>query len=100
MGRARAWRAWLEEVMAGRGDSRIPSVTLVMKKVDGGAAVIGLIECPHCGRRVSEEQTETAYRLGERVQAYVTDNRWMCDLIEASLRRLGVEAVEPRAKAS
>lgn len=54
------------------------------------------LECPHCGRRVSEEQTETAYRLGEHVQAYVSDNRWMCDLIEASLRRFGVEAVAVR----
>lgn len=51
------------------------------------------MQCPHCGRRVSDEQMETAYRLGEHVQAYVSDNRWMCDLIEASLRRLGVEAV-------
>jgi hypothetical protein len=51
------------------------------------------LECPHCGRRVSDEQAETAYRLGEHVQAYVSDNRWMCDLIEASLRRFGVEAV-------
>jgi hypothetical protein len=54
------------------------------------------LECPHCGRRVSEEQVETAYRLGEHVQAYVSDNRWMCDLIEASLRHLGVEAVAVR----
>lgn len=51
------------------------------------------LECPHCGRRVSEEQSETAYRLGEHVQAYVSDNRWICDLIETSLRRFGVEAV-------
>ena len=51
------------------------------------------LECPHCGRRVSDEQMETAYRLGEHVQAYVSDNRWMCDLIEASLRRFGVDAV-------
>ena len=51
------------------------------------------LECPHCGRRVSDEQMETAYRLGEHAQAYVSDNRWMCDLIEAGLRRLGVEAV-------
>ncbi|HLA24680.1 MAG TPA: hypothetical protein VJ206_04730 [bacterium] len=54
------------------------------------------LECPHCGRRVSEEQMETAYRLGEHVQAYVSDNRWMCDLIEASLRRFGVQAVAVR----
>lgn len=54
------------------------------------------LECPHCGRRVSEEQMETAYRLGEHAQAYVSDNRWMCDLVEASLRRLGVEAVAVR----
>jgi ribosomal protein L32 len=28
---------------------RRPDVVLVMKQVDGGRAVIGLIECPHCG---------------------------------------------------
>lgn len=54
------------------------------------------LECPHCGRRVSDEQMETAYRLGEHAQAYVSDNRWMCDLVEAGLRRLGVEAVAVR----
>jgi hypothetical protein len=54
------------------------------------------LACPHCGRRVSDEQLETAYRLGEHAQAYVSDNRWMCDLIEASLRRFGVEAVAVR----
>ena len=54
------------------------------------------LECPHCGRRVSDEPMETAYRLGEHAQAYVSDNRWMCDLIEAGLRRLGVEAVAVR----
>lgn len=26
-----------------------PSVILVMKPVDGGRAMIGMIECPHCG---------------------------------------------------
>ena len=27
-----------------------PDVLLVMKPVDGGRAVIGIIECPHCGQ--------------------------------------------------
>jgi hypothetical protein len=31
-------------------DPRIPPVVLIMKKVDGGAAVIGVLECPHCGQ--------------------------------------------------
>lgn len=54
------------------------------------------LECPHCGRKVSDEQMETAYRLGEHAQAYVSDNRWICDLVEAGLRRMGVEAVAVR----
>lgn len=29
---------------------RCPDVLLVMKPVDGGRAVIGIIECPHCGQ--------------------------------------------------
>jgi len=49
------------------------------------------MECPHCGRRIGDEQADVAYRLGERVSA--ADNRWMCDLVETALRRLGVEAV-------
>ncbi|HEY3248315.1 MAG TPA: hypothetical protein VGK88_08515 [bacterium] len=51
------------------------------------------LNCPHCGRPVGEEQVDLAYRLGDDVQAYFSDNRWMCDLIETTLRRLGVEAV-------
>lgn len=51
------------------------------------------MDCPHCGRRVSEEQADVAYRLGESAQTYLDGNRWMCDLIETALRRMGVEAV-------
>lgn len=51
------------------------------------------VACPHCGRRVSDEQTDTAYRLGEDGQSYLVDNRWMADLVETTLRKLGVEAV-------
>ena len=29
---------------------RRPDVILVMKPVDGGRAMIGVIECPHCGQ--------------------------------------------------
>jgi len=50
-----------------------------------------MMDCPHCGRRISDEQADVAYRLGAR--APVSDNRWMCDLVETALRRLGVEAV-------
>jgi len=50
------------------------------------------MECPHCGRRVRDEQADVAYRLGERVPVQ-SDTRWMCELVESALRRLGVEAV-------
>ncbi len=57
-------------------------------------AFVGLnLSCPHCGKRVSEEQPDVAYRLGDQVAGYLSDNRWICDLIEAPLRRQGVEAV-------
>jgi hypothetical protein len=39
-----------------------PSVMLVMKPVDGGRAMIGLIECPHCG----ETHYTTDIKCGER----------------------------------
>ncbi len=51
------------------------------------------LNCPHCGRPVGEEQVDLAYRLGEDVQAYLSDNRWICDLIETALRKMGVESV-------
>ncbi len=51
------------------------------------------LSCPHCGKRVSEDQTDIAYRLGAEAQGYLSDNRWICDLIETPLRRQGVEAV-------
>lgn len=41
---------------------RRPDVLLVMKPVDGGRAVIGLIECPHCG----QEHFTTLIQCGER----------------------------------
>lgn len=31
-------------------DSDKPSVVMVMRMVDGGRAVIGSIDCPHCGK--------------------------------------------------
>ncbi|HEV8352794.1 MAG TPA: hypothetical protein VGR24_01210 [bacterium] len=51
------------------------------------------LNCPHCGRSVGEEQVDTAYRLGTEVEAYLSDNRWICDLVETSLRKMGVESV-------
>jgi len=39
-----------------------PDVLLVMKPVDGGRAVIGIIECPHCG----ETHYTTLIQCGER----------------------------------
>ena len=38
-----------------------PPVVLVMKPVDGGRAVIGIVECPHCG----ETHYTTQIRCGE-----------------------------------
>lgn len=59
------------------------------------------LNCPHCGRPVGEEQTDLVYRLGDEAQAYLSDNRWVCDLVETALRKLGVEsvAVQPGAGA-
>jgi hypothetical protein len=42
---------------------------------------------------VSEEKSDTAYRMSENGQSYLSQNRWLCDLVETTLRRLGVEAV-------
>lgn len=41
---------------------RRSEVLLVMKPVDGGRAVIGIIECPHCG----ETHFTTNIACGER----------------------------------
>jgi len=41
---------------------RRPEVVLVMMPVDGGRAMIGLIECPHCG----ETHYTTQIQCGER----------------------------------
>lgn len=41
---------------------RRPEVVLVMKPVDGGRAMIGMIECPHCGA----EHLTTNISCGER----------------------------------
>jgi hypothetical protein len=43
--------------------SKIPKVMLVMKPVDGGRAMIGLIECPCCG----ETHYTTQIQCGERL---------------------------------
>jgi formylmethanofuran dehydrogenase subunit E len=48
--------------MSNRPKTQCPDVLLVMKQVDGGSAVIGLIECPHCG----ETHYTTDVRCGER----------------------------------
>lgn len=42
--------------------SDIPTTVLMMKPVDGGRAMIGLIECPHCG----ETHYTTNLECGER----------------------------------
>lgn len=50
------------------------------------------VACPHCGTRVSEELQDVAYRLTELADAKLSDNRPICELFEAALRRAGVEA--------
>jgi len=51
------------------------------------------VACPHCGRRVGEESQDVAYRLTEMADAQMADNRPLCELLEAALRRAGVEGV-------
>ncbi|HET6781520.1 MAG TPA: hypothetical protein VFH67_05440, partial [bacterium] len=57
------------------------------------AFVATKVACPHCGRRVSDEKSDVAYRMSEDGQSYLSQKRWLCDLVETTLRRLGVEAV-------
>lgn len=54
------------------------------------------VTCPHCGTRVGEERQDVAYRLGDKFEEYLVDNRMICDQIETALRRAGVEAVAVR----
>lgn len=51
------------------------------------------VACPHCGKRVNEESQDVAYRLTEVADAQMADNRPLCELLEAALRRAGVEGV-------
>ncbi len=51
------------------------------------------LSCPHCGKRVGDEQSDIAYRLGEAAASTLSDTRWICELIESPLRKQGVEAV-------
>ncbi len=51
------------------------------------------VTCPHCGTRVSEELQDVAYRLTDAADAQLADNRPLCELLEAALRRAGAEAV-------
>lgn len=46
---------------AEREAQQCPSVLMVMKPVDGGRAVIGMVECPHCGK----EHLTTQIKCGE-----------------------------------
>lgn len=50
------------------------------------------VACPHCGTRVRDELQDVAYRLTELANAKMSDNRSICELFEAALRRAGVEA--------
>lgn len=50
---------------------QLPSVFLVMKPVDGGRAMIGLIECPNCG----QDHFTTDLKCGERKVFCGTANR-------------------------
>src|SRR2546428_9679300 len=51
------------------------------------------VACPHCGARMSEEIQEVAYRLTEAADAQLADNRPLCELLDAALRRARAEAV-------
>src|SRR5438093_10502988 len=51
------------------------------------------VACPHCGVRMGEEIQEVAYRLTEAADAQFADNRPLCELLDAALRRAGAEAV-------
>jgi hypothetical protein len=51
------------------------------------------VTCPHCGTRVSEEVQDVAYRLTDAADAQLADNRPLCELLDAALRRAGAEAV-------
>src|SRR2546422_113555 len=51
------------------------------------------VACPHCGTRMGEEIQEVAYRLTEAADAQLADNRPLCELLDAALRRAGAEAV-------
>lgn len=51
------------------------------------------VSCPHCGTRMGEEIQDVAYRLTEAADAQFADNRTICELLDAALRRAGAEAV-------
>src|SRR3989442_76798 len=50
------------------------------------------VACPHCGVRMGEEIQEVAYRLTEAADAQFADNRPLCELLDAALRRARPEA--------
>ena len=56
------WYASQREKNAVREAKECPKILLIMKPVDGGSAMIGMIECPHCG----QEHLTTDIRCGER----------------------------------
>src|SRR2546422_404794 len=51
------------------------------------------VACPHCGTRMGEEIQEVAYRLTEAADAQLADNRPLCELLDAALRRARADAV-------
>src|SRR5256712_13790225 len=59
------------------------------------------VACPHCGARISEEIQEVAYRLTEAADAQFADNRPLCELLDAALRRgrAGGALLHPRRRA-
>lgn len=58
---------------------RRPDVVLVMKPVDGGRAMIGVIECPHCG----ETHYTTQIECGERDVFCGTKNVAECPTVRS-----------------
>src|SRR5256712_4025749 len=56
--------------------------------------------CPHCGARMGEEIQEVAYRPTEGADAPLADNRPLCELLDAALRRAraGGVVLQPRRR--
>src|SRR5438128_2221599 len=88
---ATATKMHLEAAVGGPSSQLLPAVAQGLDEIK---SFIGSnVACPHCGARISEEIQEVAYRLTEAADAQFADNRPLCELLDAALRRAGAEAV-------